>query len=65
MGFGIEAAVQVANQAVLVKTGRSLSDAEIMVLQGAWQRLDYDEIASQCKYSTSYVSNDIAPKLYS
>ncbi|NEQ99444.1 MAG: hypothetical protein F6K30_22525 [Cyanothece sp. SIO2G6] len=64
MGFSVEDAVHVANQLVLAKIGRSLSDTEVIVLQGAWERLDYDQIAAQHQYSTSYVSNDVAPKLW-
>ncbi|MEM9219319.1 MAG: AAA-like domain-containing protein [Cyanobacteria bacterium P01_F01_bin.150] len=64
MGFGVEEAVQVANQVVGANVGRSLSDVEVIILKGAWERLDYDQIAAQNQYSTSYVSNDIAPKLW-
>jgi hypothetical protein len=44
--------------------GRSLSDVETIILKGAWERLDYDQIAAQNQYATTYVSNDIAPKLW-
>ena len=64
MGFGITEAIQTAEQAVVSSTGRSLSDVEIIILKGAWERLDYDQIAAQNQYATSYVSNDIAPKLW-
>lgn len=64
MVFGVDDAIQAANQAITLSVGRSLTDVEIIILKGAWQRLDYDQIAAQNQYSTSYVSNDIAPKLW-
>lgn len=62
--FGLDSALQAANQAVLAMVGRSLSDVETIILKGAWERLDYDQIAAQNQYATTYVSNDIAPKLW-
>ena len=64
MGFVLEDAIEAASQAVSLSAGRSLSDVEIIILKGAWKRLDYDQIAAQNQYATSYVSNDIAPKLW-
>jgi len=64
MSFDIDQAVEVANQAVTVAHGRSLTDVEILVLQGAWERDSYDQIAARNQYSTSYISQDIAPKLW-
>ncbi|NET09865.1 MAG: hypothetical protein F6K16_35225 [Symploca sp. SIO2B6] len=64
MGFRVEEAVQVANQIVLSTVGRSLTDVEVIILKGAWERLGYDQIAAQNQYATSYVRNDIAPKLW-
>lgn len=59
-----EKAAQVANQAVFLKLNRSLTDIEVIVLKGAWQRQEYDEIAAQHQYATSYLSQDVAPKLW-
>lgn len=64
MNFDIDQAVEVANQAVATTHGRSLSDVEIIVLKGAWERDSYDQIAARNQYSTSYISQDIAPKLW-
>lgn len=64
MSFEIDQAVEVANQAVTVAHGRPLSDVEILVLKGAWERDSYDQIAARNQYSTSYISQDIAPKLW-
>ena len=62
--FEIEQAIEAANQAVVRVHGRSLSDVEILVLKGAWNRDSYDQIAARSQYSTSYISQDIAPKLW-
>ena len=64
MEFSLKQAIQAANQSVMLSRERSLSDVELIILIGAWERLDYDQIATQSQYSTSYVSNDIAPKLW-
>lgn len=62
--FGLDSALQAANQAINAMAGRPLSDVETIILKGAWDRLDYDQIAAQNQYATTYVSNDIAPKLW-
>ncbi len=59
-----EKAVHLANQAVFLNINRSLTDIEVIVLKGAWQRQEYDEIAAQHQYATSYISQDVAPKLW-
>jgi hypothetical protein len=64
MAFGLEEAIKAADKAVTSVAGRPLSDVEIIILKGAWERLEYDQIAAQNQYATSYVSNDIAPKLW-
>ncbi|MEM9121313.1 MAG: AAA-like domain-containing protein [Cyanobacteria bacterium P01_F01_bin.56] len=64
MNFDLNQAVEVANQAVTVHHDRPLSDVEILVLKGAWNRDSYDQIAACNQYSTSYISQDIAPKLW-
>jgi hypothetical protein len=62
--FDIDQAIETANQAVTQTHGRPLTDVEILVLKGAWERDSYDQIAARNQYSTSYISQDIAPKLW-
>ncbi len=62
--FNIEQAIDAANQAMSSVLGRALTDIEILVLRGAWERDSYDQIAARNQYSTSYISQDIAPKLW-
>lgn len=64
MMFDFKDAVKVANQAVLDREKRNLTDVEIIVLEGAWNRLEYDQIAARHQYATSYLSQDVAPKLW-
>ncbi|MCC5636567.1 AAA-like domain-containing protein [Nostoc sp. CHAB 5844] len=64
MNFSFAEAAKVANQVMSSQAKRNLTDVEIIVLEGAWHRLEYDQIAAQNKYATSYISQDVAPKLW-
>ena len=64
MTFTTEQAVDAANQALKAAYGRPLTDVEMLVLKGALERDSYDQIAARNQYSTSYISQDIAPKLW-
>ena len=64
MTFNLDEAIKIANQVVLANFYRSLSDIEIIILKGAWEREEYDQIAAKNQYTTSYISQDIAPKLW-
>lgn len=64
MDFNLSEAIQVANQAVNNKFNRNLTDIEILIIKGAWERQEYDEIAAKHQYATTYISQDVAPKLW-
>jgi AAA-like domain len=64
MIFDLDAAIQIANQAVCAKEKRKLTDVELIVFKGAWQREEYDNIAAKNQYAASYISHDVAPKLW-
>ncbi|WP_339381323.1 hypothetical protein [Brasilonema sp. UFV-L1] len=64
MDFNLDEALQIANQLVYFKLKRHLTDVEILIFKGAWHKQEYDEIAVQHQYATSYLSQDIAPKLW-
>ncbi|RUT09687.1 hypothetical protein DSM106972_001820 [Dulcicalothrix desertica PCC 7102] len=64
MDFNLNEAIQVANQAVNQKFKRNLTDIEIIILKGAWERQEYDQIAAKHQYATTYISQDVAPKLW-
>ncbi|MCD8488209.1 MAG: AAA-like domain-containing protein [Desertifilum sp.] len=64
MEFDLTEALKVANQAVFAATQRNLTDVEVIVIKGSWVREEYDRIAAQHQYATSYISQDVAPKLW-
>ncbi|MGC1306298.1 MAG: AAA-like domain-containing protein [Phormidesmis sp.] len=64
MPFRLEDAIKIANQAAMNQGDRTLTDVEILVLRGVWERLEYDQIAARGGYATSYLSQDVAPKLW-
>lgn len=64
MDLNLDQAIKIANQAVLTKFYRNLTDVEIIIIKGAWEREEYQEIAAKNKYAASYLSQDIAPQLW-
>ena len=64
MEFNLEQAVTVANSIVYEYSQKNLTDVEIAILEGAWNREEYEFIAARNNYSTSYLSQDVAPKLW-
>ncbi|HLO87062.1 MAG TPA: AAA-like domain-containing protein [Nostocaceae cyanobacterium] len=64
MDLYVDEAIKIAHQAVFTSFSRSLTDVEIIVLKAAWQREEYDQIAARHGYATSYISQDVAPKLW-
>lgn len=64
MDFNLDTAIKIANQSVAAKEHRNLTDVEIIVFKGAWYREEYDITAAKNQYATSYISQDVAPKLW-
>ncbi|MBW4561808.1 MAG: AAA-like domain-containing protein [Mojavia pulchra JT2-VF2] len=64
MNFTINEALEIANQLTYIRFQRNLTDVEIIILKGAWERQEYDEIAAKNQYATSYISQDVAPRLW-
>ncbi|MBD2460290.1 NACHT domain-containing protein [Oscillatoria sp. FACHB-1407] len=60
----LEQAIALINMAISDQVGRSLSEVELALLQGAWQSETYDQIADRSGYSVGYLQNDIGPKLW-
>ncbi len=56
--------LDVADEAVFVKVGRRLSDVEIAILKGSWQRQTYEEIAEATNYSVGYLKRHVGPELW-
>ncbi|MBI4781679.1 MAG: AAA-like domain-containing protein [Oscillatoriophycideae cyanobacterium NC_groundwater_1537_Pr4_S-0.65um_50_18] len=64
MSFDLKELIKAANRSLSEKAGRNLNDIEILILEGAWNREEYDQIAAKHQYATSYISQDVAPKLW-
>lgn len=59
-----EEALSVVNYLVLTKRGKPLSDAEIIIIKGAWNNSEFVEIAENSPYSTNYLQRRLAPELW-
>lgn len=57
-------AQQLADEAVFAHTGTYLSDIEVAVLQGAWQKETYDQIADRLSYTPAYITRVVGPQLW-
>ncbi len=55
---------QVADEIARQKTGKHLSDIEMIVLQGAWVGKTYEEMAQQAGYTADYLNKDVGNKLW-
>jgi len=57
-------ALAVVNTLVSEKIGRHLSEAEIIVLKGAWDDWNYEEIAQNSPYTPNYLQRRLGPQLW-
>lgn len=64
MTVTFEEVLRVANDLMFAEKGRYLSDPEIIVMKGAWNDKDYEEIASNSRYSINYLQRTVAPQLW-
>ncbi|HAZ48773.1 MAG TPA: hypothetical protein DDW76_09635 [Cyanobacteria bacterium UBA11369] len=60
MDFTLDQAIEIANEAISSFANRRLSDNEVIVLKGAWEKKEYAVIALENHWSTAYVSKDLA-----
>ena len=56
--------VRLTDSEVFSKTGKHLSNTEILVLEGTWKGLKYPQIATENGYASEYLRNDVGPKLW-
>ncbi|YAF99031.1 MAG: AAA family ATPase (plasmid) [Nodularia sp. CChRGM 3473] len=63
-GVTFEEALVTLNNLVLDQRRRCLSEAEILVIQGAWNDIEYEEIANNSTYSRNYLQRRVAPPLW-
>ena len=64
MDFNLDDALKIANNLIYSQEKRHLTDVETAIIQGAWNKKDYGEIAEENNYTLSYISQDVAPKLW-
>lgn len=64
MTMNFEQGLELANEAIFSKIGRRLTEVEIAILKGSWQKQTYEEIANATGYSASYLKRDVGPKLW-
>ncbi|AFY56944.1 hypothetical protein Riv7116_4523 [Rivularia sp. PCC 7116] len=64
MNFNLDQALKIANNLIYASAKRNLTDVETAIIQGAWEKQDYGEIAEKNNYTLSYISQDVAPKLW-
>ncbi len=49
---------------IMAKTGKQLSNIDVLVLRGSWKGDKYSQIAANGGYTDEYLKNDIGPKLW-
>ncbi|AFY77697.1 NB-ARC domain-containing protein [Pleurocapsa sp. PCC 7327] len=49
---------------VFQQAGRHLSAPEVIILEGTWQGMTYDQMAENSQYSLNYLMRDIGPRLW-
>ncbi|MFN6568187.1 ATP-binding protein [Dendronalium sp. ChiSLP03b] len=59
-----EEALSLLNDLVLAERRRHLSEAEVLVIEGAWNDKEYEEIANNSTYSRNYLQRRVAPPLW-
>ncbi|MFK0730548.1 MAG: NB-ARC domain-containing protein [Gloeotrichia echinulata HAB0833] len=59
-----EEALNVVDNLVVSKKRKLLSEAEILVLHGAWDNEEYEEIAKRSRYTCNYLQRRVAPPLW-
>jgi WD40 repeat protein len=62
--MNFEEGLEIVDEAVLLNVGRRLSEVEISVLKGSWQKQTYDAIAHETHYSVNYLKIHVGPALW-
>lgn len=56
--------ITLVDTAMMTVAGRHLKDAEVAVLQGAWEGLTYEQMTTESEFTVNYLRGDIGPKLW-
>ena len=62
--FSWEEARDFADLVVFENTGKHLSDLEVQVLNGAWEKQTYDRMAERLNYGAGYLNRDVGNPLW-
>lgn len=62
--MNFEEGLNIADRAVFAHACRRLSEVEIAILKGSWERQTYEQIADEAKYAVSYVKQHVGPDLW-
>lgn len=64
IAVALELALVVVNDLVFAKRGKYLSETEILIIKGALNDREYEEIATHSTYSLNYIQRTVAPQLW-
>lgn len=64
VNLDLDRLIEFIDSQVYAKTQRHLKDVEVLILQGSWQKQNYDEIALCHNYTPQYLRQDVGPKLW-
>lgn len=59
-----EQALEVVSLALNREIARPLTEVEVALVFGAWNKLTYNDLAARSGYSTNYLQRDIGPKFW-
>ncbi|MGB8698879.1 MAG: NB-ARC domain-containing protein [Thermosynechococcaceae cyanobacterium] len=62
--MNLEESISYINQLASEKRGKALIEPERLIIKGAWEDIDYEEIATNSKFSRAYLQNKLAPQLW-
>lgn len=62
--MNFEEGLDIVDEAVFLNVGRRLSEVEISLLKGSWQKQTYDVIADETHYSVNYLKIHVGPALW-
>jgi von Willebrand factor type A domain len=57
-------ALKIADKLVLSHTGKSLTEIQRLIFEGAWKGKTYEEVAIESGYQPNYIRQDAGPKLW-
>ncbi|BCL40158.1 NACHT domain-containing protein [Nostoc sp. MS1] len=64
MTVSFDQTLSIVNELVFAKRGKYLNEPEVVVLKGAWNNWDYDQMAKHSRFSINYLQRGVASKLF-